>query len=279
MTIEPTTSQAMECGDLGRAVDAYLDGEFDARDRAEADAHLAGCEACRGLVEAQRRLRDAVRAKLREAMTPPAQAGRAPPALRVRIEASLARERRPLWRRLLSPLPLSAAVACAAGALLVLSTHGGDDVAVTEAVRSHHRRLPLELVTPREVNEASIAVNEASIAAWFAGKLDFRPSPPPFRGDGVHLLGARLSNLRELPAAYIRYDLPRGQAGLFIVDDPRGTLEPGGREVQVGPQTLRVIASRGYNVAVWRDHEIVYSLVSDLDESALLDLVRTAQAR
>jgi anti-sigma factor RsiW len=86
MTIEPTASAAMECGDLGRAVDAYLDGEFDARERAEADAHLAGCEPCRSRVEAQRRLRDAVRGCLREAMTPPAEVGRAPPALRARIE-------------------------------------------------------------------------------------------------------------------------------------------------------------------------------------------------
>jgi anti-sigma factor RsiW len=270
MTIEPTASAAMECGDLGRAVDAYLDGEFDARERAEADAHLARCEACRTLVETQRRLRDAVRARLREAMSPPAQAGRAPAALRARVEAALARERRPLWRRLLAPLPVGAVAACAAGALLVLASHGGDDPLVTEAVRSHHRGLPLEVM--------AASVGEASIPAWFAGKLDFHPSPPPFRGDGVHVVGARLSNLRELPAAYIRYALPKGQAGLFIVDDPRRTFDPGGREVRVGPQTLRVVASRGYNVAVWRDHEIVYSLVSDLDESALFELVRTAQA-
>jgi anti-sigma factor RsiW len=122
------------------------------------------------------------------------------------------------------------------------------------------------------------SVGEASIPAWFTGKLDFHPSPPPFHGDGVHVLGARLSNLRELPAAYIRYELPRGQAGLFIVDDPHRTFEPDGREVQVGPQVLRVVNARGYNVAVWRENEIVYSLVSDLDEAALFDLVRTAQA-
>ena len=122
------------------------------------------------------------------------------------------------------------------------------------------------------------SVGEASIPAWFAGKLDFHPSPPPFHGDGVHVVGARLSNLRELPAAYIRYTLPRGQAGLFIVDDPRRTFQPAGREVQVGPQVIRVVNARGYNVAVWRDNEIVYSLVSDLDETALFELVRTAQA-
>jgi anti-sigma factor RsiW len=265
MAIEPTLTAVMDCGEIDRAVDVYLDGEFDARERAEADAHLAKCERCRALVEHQGRVRAALRARLREAMTPPAEEGRAPPALRARIEDALSRRRRPLWRRALSPLPIGALAACATGALLVFATHGGDAALVEEAVRSHHRGLPLE-------------VGEGSIPAWFAGKLDFNPAPPRFLAAGVHVLGARLSHLRELPAAYIRYELPQGQAGLFIVDDPGGRFGEAGREVRLGTNVVRVVNARGYNVAVWREREIVYSLVSDLDEPALFELVRTAHA-
>ena len=64
------------------------------------------------------------------------------------------------------------------------------------------------------------SAGEGSIPAWFADKLDFNPSPPRFRATGVRILGARLSHLREWPAAYVRYELPSGNAGLFIVDDP-----------------------------------------------------------
>jgi anti-sigma factor RsiW len=270
MAIEPTLTAAMECVELERALDAYLDDEFDARERAEADAHLGKCARCRDLMETQGRMRAAIRARLREAMTPPSTAGRAPAALRQRIEGALARRRRPLWRRALSPLPLGALAACVAGALLVLAVRGGDDALVEEAVRSHHRGLPLEVI--------AASVGEGSIPAWFAGKLDFHPSPPRFAADGVHVLGARLSHLRELPAAYIRYELPRGQAGLFIVDDPHRRFAAGGRERQLGPHAVRLVNARGYNVAVWRENEIVYSLVSDLDEAALFELVRTAQA-
>jgi anti-sigma factor RsiW len=270
MAIEPTLTAAMDCSELERCVDAYLDGEFDSRERGEADAHLARCDRCRALVEGQGHVRAALRAKLREAMTPPAAAGRAPPELRARIEDALARTRRPLWRRVLGPVPLGAVAACAAGALVVFATHGPDDGLVEDAVRSHHRGLPLEVM--------AASVGEGSIPAWFAGKLDFNPAPPRFHAAGVHVVGARLSNLRELPAAYIRYELPRGQAGLFIVDDPGGRFGGAGREVRVGPQALRVVNARGYNVAVWRENEIVYSLVSDLDETALFELVRTAQA-
>ena len=36
MTIEPTIIAAMECSEIERSIDAYLDDEFDDRERAEA---------------------------------------------------------------------------------------------------------------------------------------------------------------------------------------------------------------------------------------------------
>jgi anti-sigma factor RsiW len=266
--IEPTP---IDCAELERALEPFLDGEFEGAERLEVENHLAACKGCHDRAAARGRVRDAVRARLREAMGGSTRAGRAPPALRERIEQQLARQRRPLWRRVLSPIPLATAAACAAGVLVVLATRGGPDVLMEEAVRKHNRDLPLE------VTSAGVGGADA-IPAWFAGKLDFRPSPPRFRKDGLKVVGARLSHLREWPAAYIRYELPRGNAGLFIVDDPEQRFRPAGREMRVGPSVVRVANSRGYNVAVWRQDEIVYSLVSDLDEDDLFGLVATAQA-
>ncbi|HET8541043.1 MAG TPA: zf-HC2 domain-containing protein [Anaeromyxobacter sp.] len=274
MAIEPSLNAAMDCTELERSIDAYVDGEFDAPERAEADLHLATCERCRALAGARAALRAAVRAKLREAMTPPAV--RAPDALRTRIEADLARRRRPLWRRALSPIPVATLAACAAGAVVVFWTHAGEahpGPLAEEAITSHHRDLPLDYV--------AASVGESALPAWFADKLTFRPSPPRFRAEGVSLEGARFSQLREWEAAYVRYRLPRGKAGLFIVDDPGGRFDVGGQAVTVGERTIRVARGHGYNVAVWRDDKIVYSLVvgeGDLDEAALRELVRTAQA-
>lgn len=270
MAPDPMPS-VMECAELERSVEAYLDGEFDAREQAEAEAHLGACERCRLATERAAALRAALRARLREAMGPASRAGRAPAALRERVTDALARERRPLWRRLLSPVPLATAAACAAGVLVVLATHAGSDGLVVEAVKKHHRGLPLEVT--------AAAMGPEAIPGWFAGKLDFKPTPPRFQETGAKVVGARLSHLREYPAAYIKYELPRGQAGLFIVDDPERRFEATGREVRVGPRTLRVMNARGYNVAVWRQDEIVYSLVSDLGEDDLFELVRSAQGR
>ena len=142
------------------------------RDRAEAEAHLAALRVCRERAEARASVRDAVRTRLREAMGAGAPAGRAPAgAPRARIEQQLARQRRPLWRRVFAPIPLATAAACAAGVLVVLATRGGPDVLLEEAVRKHNRDLPLE------VTSAGVGGADA-IPGWFAGKLDFRPSPP-----------------------------------------------------------------------------------------------------
>ncbi|HEX9291338.1 MAG TPA: zf-HC2 domain-containing protein [Anaeromyxobacteraceae bacterium] len=270
MSIDPDeASAAMNCAELARSIDAYLDGELAAREQGEADEHLAGCERCRRLAELEGKTRAALRASLQAAMGPGSGAGAAPQALRERIHLSLVHDRKPLWRRLLAPVPIAALAACAAGVLLVFATHGGSDPLVDEAVRKHTRDLPLEVT--------AAAVGPDSVARWFAGKLDFNAAPLRFRNGDVHLVGARLSHIQDRPAAYVRYDLPRGHLGLFILDDPERRFGEIGRVVQAGPATVRLINSRGFNVAVWRRNEIVYSLVSDLDEDDLARLVQTAQ--
>ena len=271
MSTDPNElSVAMDCAELSRALDTYLDGELAAPERAEADAHLAECPACRTKADAESRLRSALRARLRSALGPGNSAGRAPAELRERIHLALVHERKPLWRRALSPLPIAALAACAAGVLVVLATHGGTDPLVEEAVRKHTRDLPLEVT--------AASVGPDSVARWFAGKLDFNAAPPQFHRAEVRLVGARLSHIQDRPAAYVRYDLPRGHLGLFILDDPERRFREVGRVVHAGPATVRLINARGFNVAVWRRNEIVYSLVSDLDEDDLAKLVEAAQA-
>ena len=269
MSPDATTFRSMDCGEFERSVDAFLDDEFEPLERVEAEAHLSGCARCEALAASQRRARSALRAALRAAMGPTTRAGRAPEALRQRISAALEQERRPLWRRLLSPFPLAAAAAAAAAVLVIVSSHAPNGLLVEEAVRKHHRDLPLEVTTA--------SVGAEAIPGWFAGKLDFKPKAPHFAGQQAKVVGARLSNLRELPAAYIKYDLPGGrQAGLFIVDDPDGRFDAGGRAVEIGLRHARIINSRGYNTVVWRQDQTVYSLVSDSGEEDLIQMVRAS---
>jgi anti-sigma factor RsiW len=269
MTTDSTTLRMMDCSEFERSVDAFLDEEFGPRERAEAEVHLDGCSRCKALAETQGRAHAALRAALREAMGPTSRSGRAPEALRRRITAALERERRPLWRRLFAPIPLAAAAATAAAVLVVVAVQGPGGQLVEEAVRKHHRDLPLEVTTA--------SVSPEAIPGWFAGKLDFKPKAPHFSDQQARVVGARISNLRELPAAYIKYELPRGrQAGLFIVDDPDGRFNAGGRDVEIGARHARIINSRGYNTVVWRQDHTVYSLVSDSGEEDLIQMVRAS---
>ena len=273
MTHGATAPQPFECSDVERLLEPYLDGEFQEDDRASVDSHLSRCSSCRAEAARAMAFRSELRARLREAMAPGTAAGTAPDGLRRRISAALdAEETRPVpwWRRVLSPLPVAAVAACVVGALVVFAGHRATDPLVEEAVRKHARDLPLELQTA--------AIAPEVIPSLLASKLDFNPKPPPFRQDGMRLVGARLSQLRDWPAAYMRYETPRGPVGLFIIDDPKMRVAEEGHPTRVGPDTVWVMNMRGYNVAVWRRNEIVYSLVSDLDESDLVRLVETAQS-
>jgi anti-sigma factor RsiW len=260
----------MDCQEVQRSLEPYVDGEFDGMELVEANRHLASCPRCRELVEAQGRVRSLLRAKLREAMGPGSSAGSAPDGLRHRIIQALAHQRRPVWRRMLSPVPAATMAACAAGVLVVLWSHASTDPLIEEAVRKHARDLPLELSTP--------GVSPDDIPGLLASRLDFNARPPEFKAKGVRLVGARVAHLKDRSAAYMRYEVPRGHAGLYIMDDPDRRMGETGRVVNLGPSTIRMINSRGYNVAVWRQNEIVYSLVSDLDEEDLVQLVETAAA-
>ncbi len=274
MTQGATSTTNFDCGDLERLLDPWLDGEFGDEDRASLESHLRDCSGCRAAAASAMAVRSALRARLREAFAPGTPQATAPDALRRRISLALdAEAERPTawWRRIVSPLPVAAMAACVAGALVVFAGHRATDPLVEEAVRKHARDLPLELST------ASIAPEV--IPGMLASKLDFNPRPPDFRSDRVRLVGARLAQLRDWPAAYMRYETPRGgRLGLFIIDDPKRRVPDEGHAVRAGPETIWVMNMRGYNVAVWRKNEIVYSLVADLDEADLVRLVETAQS-
>lgn len=267
MSVDPTPAP-MDCTDIERLLDPWLDGEIVGRDAEEAESHLAGCEPCRTEADRRRHVRDAVRATLRSAMGPGAPDGIAPEQLRLRIVEAIEHERRPLWRRIFAPLPVAAAAACLLGAMLVVAGHRAHDPLVEEAVQRHARDLPLEVTAASTGSDA--------VPAWFQGKLDFNPRPPHFSRPDIRLVGARLSHISDRPAAYMRYELPRGHIGLFIVEDHEGRLMPAPQLIGSESHQIRIVAMRGYNIAVWYRNGIAYSLVSDLDAAQLQHLVEPA---
>lgn len=240
----------MNCRELEIALTPYLDGELIDEARLEVEAHLAGCAACATQVEAQRHTQTVIRSLGR---------GPAAPAhLRARVfDQVRADERRTRHRQWVRLSAVAASVALAG----VVGNHEyrafQRRLFEQDAARRHARQFPLEIRDPRT----------ADLEQWFGGKLDHPVTVPDF--PNATATGARLLQVRDKPAAYIRYDRPRPM-GLFVYGDDH--------ELDVGDEPA-MGNSNGYNVVSWRNGDVVYQLVTDLDERDIRALLPRQEAR
>jgi anti-sigma factor RsiW len=260
----------LACRDIEPFLLAYVDGEFDAYERAEVESHLADCAACQHAVRVQAALKEAVRR---------AAPAIAPIELRHSVQVALRNEELPgsRWDAVLHN-PRAVAVAAAAVGAAVWFLGGGmshplftrHSGLVDDTVAMHMRGLPLDYA----------ANDVGSVQQWLQGHLDFAARVPRFR-QGPALQGVRLSQLHSRPAAVLSYSVPQGdgrRVSLFIVDDP-DDADPPGTVRRVADRQVWLSRSRGYNVVSWRNDEIVYQLISDLDERDVLQLVQAVELR
>ena len=256
---------ALDCHKLEETfLHAYVDGEFSGDEGAEVKAHLDGCAACADSA----RLHESYKAAVLRA------SAAAPHALHDAVKAQLLAEvRQGRWgRAFLDPRAVGVAAAAMGAAAWFFA--GGlqhplfarPHTLVEDGIALHSRALPLDYT----------ASDLGSAQRWLESKVDF----------GVHLphlgqvQGVRLSNVHSRQAAVVTYTIPAGdgrRVSLLIVDDPEQQLPGAAR--QIADREVWLSQARGFNVASWRNHEIVYSLISDLDEQDVLALVKSAEMR
>lgn len=254
----------MDCSEVERLLPAFADGEFAPEDCVETEVHLSTCSNCREQV----RELVAFRTFLQARGATPVQA---PDALRRSIQRKIAKQRS------VENLRRYASYSAVAASLAVIATAGyvakGDPPTaprpfevVLDAVDKHARALPVE-VTPAA----------GDVDSWFRGKVDFAVRAPVFNSPmAPRLMGARLANVRDRQAAYFVYggDDPGRRMTLLLFPGSDLDLPDGD-----GSAEVMVANEKGYNVAVWRKRGIVYSLVSDLDERDILQLVSQVEER
>ncbi|HJZ83664.1 MAG TPA: zf-HC2 domain-containing protein [Polyangia bacterium] len=246
----------MECAHVSRFIDAYVDGEFDAHDRAEMERHLETCEACRAEVRRQVAWKSAVRAR----MPRPS----APYGLHRRLLRALDGETRNslLWRRAswrLAPALAAAAVL----ALLIVRRQPGPSPFVRESILDHERNWPVEVTGP----------DPDGVAIWFRGKVDF-PVRPPRLGQDAHLLGGRLWHVGQRHAAYLVYAVGGGHKVSVVVFDAGDVPIEAPRRVIVHDRPVYMGGEQGYHVAEFRDQGLGYTMTTDLDEPAMMRLLQ-----
>lgn len=246
----------MNCRELEPLLMPYLDAELVEAERLEVEKHFAECPPCAKQSEVFRHNRTLVRA-MAKAGTPPA-----PESFKAKVFTSVraeqARQRQGRFLRL--------SAAAAGVALCAVVGHQQwrsfqRRLYVEDAASRHARQFPLEVRVPQP----------EALEAWFDGKLGHRVAVPRFPNATAE--GARVLNVREKQAAYIRYDAPGRasaqprQVGLFVFGDNANDVDVGAR----GAADLR--NSNGYNVVTWREGDIVYQLVTDLEEDDIRELL------
>src|SRR5262245_13137594 len=227
------------CEEIRGRLILYLDGEFENDEIARLEEHLAGCQSCREIVDAERRFLDEIRQAAPLHTAPPALRGRVmkvigespalPPAsrrLRWRIRRTLHTAGTAQFP-ILNPWVVSTAAAITILTLPVLvwwlarspkdSAHAPSSFA-TMAAETHIRhidgRLPLEIVSD----------SPQHISDWFANKVRFGVKLPNYQevsGQNklYELQGARLVAYRDDYAAYVAYQMRTRPISLVITSD------------------------------------------------------------
>jgi len=240
---------------------AYLDGELDAVQSLQAEAHLETCAECQALA--------ADHADMKAAMAG-VRYHRASPELRARINTALDAEA----KILAMPTPrrkdrfwLGAgsgaggmAIAAALAFFLFLPTNA---VVVSDLAEAHQR----SLVGEHLIDVASS--DHHTVKPWFAGHADVSPPTEDFKADGFTLVGGRADYVHGARSAVVVYRHGAHVINLFAWADRGQSLPSSGMR-------------DGYRMILWKQDDLDLAAVSDVDPGELdrfVALVKKSQRR
>jgi anti-sigma factor RsiW len=263
MTHSETPKEVSDCKATREQLLDAIRGRLGEPERQRFAEHLGGCAECSKLHErellldralAKREifaLPDALRDKLRTQLTP------------AKPKPHIGR-----WVALLAPSLAAAALLL----LLVGGRLGHGPQLVDEAVNDHLRVLYAE--RPIEIESGGIH----QVKPWFAGRLDFAPVLSFSGDDEFPLEGGAVGLFVDRKAATFVFKHRLHTATLFVFRN-EGLGWPLRNDTSVGALPASSTTSRGFNVLLWRDGDLGYALVSDVDRSELARLAAKVAAR
>jgi len=268
----------MDCQEIKRYLYAFLDDELDVKTNLEIQSHLCRCSDCQTRFEFEKRMRLLMgEHQLRE---------EAPAYLRDRLPRTIEESERgkgtPL-RSFLAPrlrpvsgLILSASVIAVLAIIFLVYFNRREDMSAfaSEAVNNHLMYFFGETPAEFESSEAR------DVNSWFKGKFDFVVDVPEFRGGGPKLVGGRLCSIDNKRAAYIMYKYKDKGYNLSLFAFSNADMKPSSRKVvEMGGKAFYVNEFKGHNVILWKEGNIIYSMVSDINEDELMELTKLVLSR
>lgn len=259
----------MKCDETARWIDPLLDGELDARNTAEVQAHLDGCCGCQSRYAAHRALASGIRsldlgyaapASLRQRINEALEAEMSNAATEGQSsveERAPARRAQVSARRGVSQWLMWAGwpVAVAASALLATVLLQQHSLEADDLVEAHVRSLLVD-----HLNDV-VSTDHHTVKPWFAGKIDFSPPVPDLKPLGFELVGGRLDYVQRQPVAAVIYR-KHGHIINVLAALP-------GHGLDELPHSERV---HGYTLRAWRQAGLDLVAISDIDPRELVNL-------
>ena len=237
------------------ALQAYIDGRLDDKQRALVEAYLAEHPELRDRVMLDRRHREALRAQLAGKFAEPV-----PERLRV---AGLRGARREARRRRARALAAAAAIflfGMLGGWMLdrlQTGMRGSAAGAVARNATAAYRTFVVEVAHPVEVP----AANEAHLLKWLSKRLGRPLSAPDLARFGYRLMGGRLLPSGSGAAAQLMYDDPLGKRLTVYVQAGQGSAT-----------AFRFVEQGGASSFVWVDRGFGFAVTARTDRGRLLPI-------
>ncbi len=252
----------MDCEEIRKIIDAYIDGELELSSIQTVEEHLRGCTKCSEYHERIIAVGNAIR---KEGRYLP------PPHLHTRIQARLLEvaDVKP-WRPILKNWLVFGAPSLVFGLLLMVSlvflfkTTTRDTQFQQEVISSHVRSLMLDHLTDIASSD------QHTVKPWFNGKLNFSPPVEDYTRAGFPLVGARLDYLQHHPAAALVYRHRQHTINLFIL--------PSIEQKDIKTKTYQAI-QQGYQLLHWTKAGLAYWVVSDLNLADMQDFSALIQGK
>lgn len=277
----------VSCARAARWLYPALDGTLGDREMAALGAHLEACASCRALRSREVAFREQVARLCAE--PPPA-----PAALHARLRATFAprpaaeppreEDGAPIA---VEPPPAAPAPARttrrrALGVLTAVLVAGGLLAPVLVDPLARAPSWPPALVRSAAAQQVALAEgrlplevrsqSSGRVAAWLRARLRFPVDLPPLAGEGVEVIGARLTELAAAEAAAVVYRIDGREATLFtfpaaVLRSPELT---GGAstELVVDEHPFRHYRLPGLTVTLWERGTVGYALAVPADVAA-----------